>query len=458
MSDLFSTEELAARQMDGKVLDPCANIVAANVYLGAEPIARAFDEGAEIVVTGRVADPALALGPLVHAHRWDWKDWQHLASGTLAGHLLECAGQVTGGYFADPGRKDVPGLAELGYPIAEVEPSGELIITKPVLSGGIVDRRTVAEQILLEAPPSADLTPDVILDITDVEVMPVGPDRVRVVGARGKPRPETLKATAFLASGMLGEAEISYAGPNALARAQLAAEIVTTRMAKRMPELKIRVDLVGRASLFGTLAPACSTDADATAEMRLRFAAQHAEREPLELLLDEVEALYCSGPAGGAGVRRYLTPRLASASCLIEREGHPERHIRERIGMSRNIGVALYRLAHARSGDKGNRLNIALICYDPAFYATIAEQATAERVAAHFVARRPSKVVRYELPKLCAFNYVLDDVLEGGVNASLGLDGHGKSLSFFLLTMKIGVNPALLTRCTTPEFRGRLQT
>ena len=321
VSDLFSTEELAARQMDGKVLGPCANIVAANVYLGAEPIARAFDEGAEVVVTGRVADPALALGPLVHAHRWDWTDWQRLASGTLAGHLLECAGQVTGGYFADPGRKDVPGLAELGYPIAEVEPSGELIITKPVLSGGIVDRRTVAEQILYEVhDPSAYLTPDVILDITDVEVMPVGPDRVRVVGARGKPRPETLKATAFLASGMLGEAEISYAGPNALARARLAAEIVTTRMAKRMPELQIRVDLVGRASLFGTLAPAYSTDADATAEVRLRFAAQHAEREPLELLLDEVEALYCSGPAGGAGVRRYLTPRLASASCLIERD------------------------------------------------------------------------------------------------------------------------------------------
>ena len=112
----------------------------------------------------------------------------------------------------------------------------------------------------------------------------------------------------------------------------------------------------------------------------------------------------------------------------------------------------------ARSGDKGDRLNIALICYDPAFYATIAEQATAERVAAHFAVRRPRNVVRYELPKLCAFNYVLDDVLEGGVNASLGLDGHGKSLSFFLLTMKIGVNPALLTRCTTPEFRERLQT
>ena len=124
--------------------------------------------------------------------------------------------------------------------------------------------------------------------------------------------------------------------------------------------------------------------------------------------------------------------------------------------MSRNIEVALYRLAHARSGDKGDRLNIALICYDPAFYATIAEQATAERVAAHFVARRPSKVVRYELPKLCAFNYVLDDVLEGGVNASLGLDGHGKSLSFFLLTMKIRVNPALLIKAVVGKLNAAL--
>jgi hypothetical protein len=439
--------------MDGKVLGPCANIVAANVYLGAEPIARAFDEGAEIVVTGRVADPALALGPLVHTHRWDWTDWQRLAAGTLAGHLLECAGQVTGGYFADPGRKDVPGLAELGYPIAEVEPSGELIITKPVLSGGIVDRRTVAEQILYEVhDPSAYLTPDVILDITDVEVMPVGPDRVRVVGARGKPRPETLKATAFLAGGMLGEAEISYAGPNALARARLAADIVTTRMAKRMPQLQIRVDLVGRASLFGTLAPACSTDGDAAPEVRLRFAAQHAERGPLRgSVLLGPRRRGGSAPLSHASACECFVPDRA-------RQGHPERHIRERIGMSRNIEVALCQLAHARSGDKGNRLNIALICYDPAFYTTIAEQATAERVAAHFVARRPSKVVRYELPKLCAFNYVLDDVLEGGVNASLGLDGHGKSLSFFLLTMKIGVNAALLTRCTTPEFRERLQT
>jgi hypothetical protein len=321
LTGIFSAEELAARETNGAVLANLPHLVAANVYLGAGPIAEALDEGADVVVTGRVADPSLVLGPLVHAYGWDWTDWRRLAAGTLAGHLLECGGQVTGGYFADPGLKNVPELATLGYPIAEVEASGELIVTKPARSGGIVDARTVSEQILYEVhDPAAYLTPDVVLDITDVELIPDGPDRMRVIGARGKPRPDTLKATVFVESGMLGEAEISYAGPNALARARLAADTVKERLARCAPQLEIRVDLIGLASVFGSLSTSNWDEIDTPPEVRLRFAAEHAQREPVELLLDEVEALYCAGPAGGAGVRRYLTPRLASASCLIERE------------------------------------------------------------------------------------------------------------------------------------------
>src|SRR5271165_3388767 len=317
----FSAEELAAREADGALLADRPRVVAANVYLGALPIAQALDQGADVVVTGRVADPSLALGPLMHAHGWDWTDWGRLAAGTLAGHLLECGAQMTGGYFADPGWKDVPGLGELGYPIAEVAASGELIVTKPAHCGGVVDARTVSEQILYEIhDPSAYLTPDVVLDITDVELAPDGPDRVRVLGGRGKPRPDKLKATVFVESGVLGEAEISYAGPNALPRARLAADTVKARLARRAPELAIRVDAIGLASVFGNLATSNWGGIDMPPEVRLRFAAQHARRELVELLLDEVEALYCAGPAGGAGVRRYLTPRLASASCLIERE------------------------------------------------------------------------------------------------------------------------------------------
>jgi hypothetical protein len=270
-------------------------------------------------VTGRVADPALALGPLVHVFGWDWADWQKLAAGTLAGHLLECGAQVTGGYFADPGVKDVPDLAEIGYPIAEVTSAGTLVVTKPRGTGGIVDRRTVTEQILYEVhDPAAYLTPDVTLDITEVELAEDGRDRVRVAGARGHRRPERLKATVFVESGVLGEAEISYAGPNALARARLAADVVTARMRRRAPDLKVRVDAIGRDSTFGALFPA--TDARSPPEVRLRFSAQSADRAPVERLLDEVDALYCAGPAGGCGVRRHLALRLASASCLVERE------------------------------------------------------------------------------------------------------------------------------------------
>jgi hypothetical protein len=319
LTDVFSAAELAARETAGTLLSGGAPVVAANVYLGAGPIAQALDAGADIVVAGRVADPSLVLGPLVHAFGWDWTDWPRLAAGTLAGHLLECGAQVTGGYFADPGVKDVPDLAEIGYPIAEVASSGAFVVTKPRDTGGLVDRRTVTEQMLYELhDPSAYLTPDVILDITAVELADDGRDRIRVTGARGHGRPDTLKATAFVESGVLGEAEISYAGANARARAQLAADIVMARMRRRAPELEVRVDAIGVDSTFGALAG--SPPPAAPAEVRLRFAAQSVRREAVELLLDEVEALYCAGPAGGAGVRRHLTPRLASASCLVERE------------------------------------------------------------------------------------------------------------------------------------------
>ncbi|MGA7253194.1 MAG: acyclic terpene utilization AtuA family protein [Pseudolabrys sp.] len=316
----LSANELASRRIDGVDLSRAREIISANLYLGAQPNAQALDQGADIVVTGRVADSALALGPLLHAFRWPADDWDRLAAGTLAGHLLECGAQVTGGYFADPGYKDVPGLAEVGYPIAEVDETGEIVITKPAGTGGVVDRLTVIEQTLYEIhDPSAYLAPDVVLDLTAVDVAEIGKDRVRVSGARGRPAPETLKATVCVDGGFLGEAEISYAGPNAAARAQLAAGVVRARVRKRLPNLNVRIDSIGVRSVWGaTDSPTDLRGAQAN-DIRLRFAAESANAADAEILLDEVEALYCAGPAGGAGVRRRLTPRLASASCLIER-------------------------------------------------------------------------------------------------------------------------------------------
>jgi len=315
----LTAHDLAARETDGAILRDATEIIAANAYLGAGEIAQALNQGADIVVTGRVADSALALGPLMHAFGWRADDLDRLAAGTLAGHLLECGSQVTGGYFADPPYKVVPGMAELGYPIAEIEADGSMVITKPEGSGGRVDRLTVIEQILYEIhDPAAYLAPDVVLDLMGVTVEEIAPDRVRVTGARGRPAPATLKAAVCIDGGMLGEAEISYAGPNAAARARLAAETIRERMRTRAPDLVVRTDAIGIVSVLGSNGGAPEWPAEAT-DVRLRFAAQSRDAGAVERLLDEVEALYCAGPAGGCGVRRRVTARLASASCLIER-------------------------------------------------------------------------------------------------------------------------------------------
>ena len=320
VAEKLAPAEFAAREVDGAILQGANEIVAANLYLGAAPIAQALHQGADIVVTGRVADSALALGPLMHAFGWRAEQWDRLAAGTLAGHLLECGAQITGGYFADPGFKDVPELAAIGYPLAEISASGEIVVTKPAGTGGRVDRLTVTEQMLYEIhDPSAYLAPDVVLDLSEVTVAEIGPDRVRVSGARGKPAPDALKATVCVDGGVLGEAEISYAGPNAAARARLAADIVAVRLRERAPALRFRVDAIGAVSVLGDTAGAWQRDWGERDDIRLRFAAQSRNAAEVELLLDEVEALYCAGPAGGAGVRRRITPRLASASCLIER-------------------------------------------------------------------------------------------------------------------------------------------
>lgn len=323
ISDRLTPEEFAAREGGGRLLADRPVPVSADVYIGARPIAEALDRGADIVVTGRIADPALVLGPLIHVFGWAEDDWDRLAAGTLAGHLLECGSQVSGGYFADPGFKAVPDLDEVGYPVAEIAADGSFVISKPAGTGGRIDRLTVIEQMLYEIhDPAAYLTPDVVLDLTGVSVTEVGPHRVRVEGARGHPRPDTLKATVCVEAGFLAEAEISYAGPGAADRARLAAEVVRARIARRMPGLNIRIDAIGVTSVFNdtpgeTLAAAFP--GSLAEDVRLRFAAESTDRRPLERMMDEVEALYCAGPAGGAGVRRRLTPRLFSASCFVER-------------------------------------------------------------------------------------------------------------------------------------------
>lgn len=298
---------------------PSQPIVSANAYIGAAPIADALRAGADIVVCGRVADPALVLGPALAHHGWQLDDWDRLARATMAGHLLECGAQVTGGYFADPGYKDVPGLACLGYPIAEIDADGHCTITKPPGTGGRVDERTVKEQLLYEVhDPAAYLTPDVVADITQARIAQVGTDRVRLDAVRGHARTPTLKVNVCFESGWFAEGEISYAGAGAEARARLAGEVLRERLVGVAP---LRIDLVGVASVFGDDAGrwlAVQAPGDAR-DVRLRVALQHQDHASAQRLVREVTALYTCGPAGGGGVRTAMRPRLGTVSCLVPR-------------------------------------------------------------------------------------------------------------------------------------------
>lgn len=300
---------------DGAPLESHGEIVSANAYIGADALLPALRGPAPVVIAGRAADPSLFLAPLAHLLEWEAEDWERMAAGTLVGHLLECAGQVTGGYFADPARKPVPGLARLGYPIAEVGRQGGAVITKPPGTGGRVDRMTVAEQLTYEVTdPRAYLTPDVSLDISAVEVSDHGGDRVAVRGARGRNRPEELKASVGYRAGFRGEGEISYAGRGALDRARLAAEIVRERLGDALPRL--RADVVGHSALHGE----ALAEGAQPYECRLRVAGLAGSRAAAEAVGEEVSALYTSGPAGGGGLRVGTTEVVGVLSTTVPRE------------------------------------------------------------------------------------------------------------------------------------------
>jgi hypothetical protein len=302
----------------GEPIGGLKRIVSANAYLGAEPIRDALALGADVVITGRVADPSLVLGPLEHELGWAADDWRRLGAGTVVGHLLECTTQVTGGYFADPGYKDVPNLAAVGYPIAEVEESGEALVTKTPGSGGLVSVATCKEQLLYELhDPTRYLTPDVAADFTGVRLEAVGPDLVRVSGGRGAPRPDTLKVSVGYLDGWIGEGQVSYGGPGAVERARLAGEVVQDRLellGVRTREL--RVECVGVDALYSSATPG----APPPYEVRLRVAARTDTEEEATIVAHEVDALGLSGPSAGSIAAMTVREVLGVVSTFVPRE------------------------------------------------------------------------------------------------------------------------------------------
>ena len=290
-------------------------VVSANAYTGAGPIARALAGGADVVITGRAADPSLFLGPLIHEFGWASDDWLMLGRGILVGHLLECAGQITGGYFADPGFKDVAGLARLGFPIGEVREDGDLVVTKVRGSGGQVTPATVKEQLLYEIhDPSRYLQPDVVADFSTVRVEAAGHDRVHVVGGRGAPKTGMLKVSVGYLDSYIGEGQISYAGPGAVERGRLALDIVRERLALTgVRTSDARFDLIGMDALHGS----ALSGHHATYEVRIRVVGRTDSLAEAKRIGEEVETLYTNGPAGGGGAWKSAREVIAVASALI---------------------------------------------------------------------------------------------------------------------------------------------
>lgn len=453
-------------------------IISANAYLGAFPIAAALAQGADIVITGRVVDSALALGPLIHEFGWQSHEYDLLAAGTLAGHLLECGAQVTGGTFTD--WRDVPDWANIGYPIGECHADGSIVITKPEGTGGLVSVGTVAEQLLYEVgDPSDYIVADVRCDFSDVRLEQVGQDRVRVSGARGNPPTDSYKVCITCDQGWRSIAYQPIIGEQAAEKAALQAEALFARArrllaARDLPDFTLTqaVTIGGEAS-FG----AHGRHADSR-ELICKLIADHPARTGAEIFAREQWAAI-SGMAVGTsinlathvlpltgvflfllnkqavtagmtigGVRETFcaapaaSPRAPSAAAIRPLPAAP--------AQAGGVTVDLVDLAWARSGDKGHLFNVVVIARSPDHLPFLRAALTPEAVAGWYAhlgpGGQPPRVDRHEAPGIHALNFVIHDALEGGINASTRLDPAAKGMAQMLLRFPVAVGSDLAER------------
>lgn len=450
------------------------SLMSMNAYLGAIPIARALASGADIVVTGRCVDSALALGPLMHELGWAADDFDLLAAGSLAGHIIECGAQCTGGLFTD--WDQVPGWENIGYPVVECAADGSFVVTKPPGTGGLVTRGTVSEQLLYEiGDPAAYILPDVICDFTGVTIEDVGENRVRVAGARGRAPTASYKVSATYMDGWRMTAQLTIGGIDAVAKARRTAEAVLARTRRMFQQMNLgdyretRIEALGSEAMYGP-----HGRVPGTREVVLRLAASHAERLPLEIMARELISSGTSmspGTTGGGGGRAKAQPVVRLFSCLVAKERVGIRVELDGAAMAVEVptgtvesmpapaslpaapaplppgprrSVPLIRLAFGRSGDKGNDSNIGIIARRPEYLPVIREQVTAERVRAYMAHAVQGAVHRFDLPGIGAVNFLLHDALGGGGIASLRNDPQGKAFAQMLLDLPVEVPVSLL--------------
>ena len=441
-------------------------VSSANAYFGAWPVVEALRAGAQVVVTGRCTDTGITLAPMIHAFGWAPDDWDRLAAGIVAGHIVECGAQSTGGNFTD--WRTIPRLADIGYPLLEVFADGSFIVTKHAGTGGRVTKRTVKEQLVYEmGDPRSYITPDVVADFGTIRLEQVGRDRVRVWGVRGRPAPSMLKVSASYFDGWKASGTLILCGPEAAAKARAFAELFWKRLDLRFAAT--HTELVGLSSCWGPLSPA--TEAP---EILLRLSVRDPDRERVEQFSKMVPAVILSGPPGVAvtggrpqaqEVVAYwpaLVPRDHVKARLVTRDGErtldwptpllpPQRPAPLRgeswpraRGDRKLVKTPLSALAHARSGDKGDTANIGLIARAPEIYPWLRSTLTAAVVKRRFKGICLGRVERHEVPNLGALNFLLHESLGGGGTVSLRLDAQGKTLSHALLAMEVTAPRALL--------------
>jgi hypothetical protein len=451
-----------------------------NAYLGARPIALALDRGADVVITGRCVDSAVVLGPMVHAFGWSWSDYDKLAQGSLAGHLLECAAQVTGGLFTD--WRDVPGWDDMGMPIAVCSADGSFVVTKPPGTGGLVVPLSVCEQMLYEiGDPAAYILPDVVCDFREVTMSVCGKDEVRVAGARGRPPTPTLKVSATWPDGYRVIGTLTIGGFEAAAKAERTGEAILARArrllgARGMPYFsETSIEVLGSESMYGPWRRAGAKD---SREVVLKIGARHADQQALEVLAREIfppGSSMAQGITGFFAGRPSVQPVLRLFSFLwpkdritqvvhfgsedIDVPSAPSQPLSPSgavLGAAKPVGVAdttvpLIALAVGRSGDKGNSANIGLIARKPDYAPWIRAALMEEVVRDWFAHLGVSKVERFELPGMNAFNFLLHDALGGGGVASLRVDAQGKAYAQMLMDYPIPVPEALARALKTAQ-------
>jgi len=459
-----------------------ANVVSANAYFGAMPVVEALKEEPDIVLSGRVTDTGITLAALIHEFGWASDDYDRLAQGIVASHLIECGAQATGGNFTDWSK--VASFVDVGFPIVEFEADGTFVITKHPGSGGLLSLQTVREQFLYEmGHPQVYITPDAIADFTTMSLEPDGAERVRVTGARGAPPTDLLKVSAALDDGLKSSGAIIISGPDARAKADVFADVFWTRLDAeldrqgRAPFEATATEFIGDDSTHRELTPA-----HLTSEVLLRLAVRDHDRDKIQIFRKLLPSLILSGPGGVAvtggaplisNVVRYwpsLIPQECAPAAIAVYENGEEVHTSNGLAWPVTRGtdapvraledphdsllwsafrddpveVPLMAIAHARSGDKGDTANIGLIGRSAACYAWLRDHITVERVRAWFAGTVRGDVHRFLVPNLWALNFLLDESLGGGGTVSLFTDAQGKTYSQALLRCRVEVPRALL--------------